>query len=321
MEASLANSPPLARMDPPAHAGVRGWFARRARTEGGVAALFVAPALLLMVLLNIYPILHSFYVSVHVYNLKRPHRNPYVGLENYWMFLESEDFYNALSNTGVFVVVSVVAVALLGLVFALALNELGAGVRRWVVPLMLIPWAVPYVANGLIWEWIYHSDYGVLNGLLVSLGVIEKYQTWLSNPARALYTLVNAFVWKEAPLATVLFLTALQAIPEDLYNAARLDQAGASRRFFHITLPGLKLAFLLVLVYTSIISIKTFDLVYILTEGGPGDATALVSWYTYVETFRNLQFGYGASISYVIAVATFILAIGYIKILYRPQEG
>ena len=159
------------------------------QTEGGIAAFFVGPALLLMVLLNIYPILHSFYVSVHVYNLKRPHKNPYVGFENYITFLESEDFYNAFTNTIVFVVVSVIAVALLGLVFALALNELGAGVRRWVVPLILVPWAVPYVANGLIWEWIYHSDYGVLNGFLVALGVIDKYQTWLSNPARALYTL------------------------------------------------------------------------------------------------------------------------------------
>ncbi len=316
----MANSVSAERAQP-AEVGVRAWLARRMQTEGGIATLFVGPALLLMVLLNIYPILHSFYVSVHVYNLKRPHRNPYVGLENYVTFLESEDFYTALSNTVVFVVVSVIAVALLGLVFALVLNELGAGVRKWAVPLILVPWAVPYVANGLIWEWIYHSDYGVLNGLLVELGIIEKYQTWLSNPTRALYTLVNAFVWKEAPLATVLFLTALQAIPDDLYSAAKLDQAGAARRFRHITLPALKLAFLLVLVYTSIISIKTFDLVYILTEGGPGDATTLVSWYTYVETFRNLQFGYGASISYVIAIATFILAIGYIKILYRPEEG
>ena len=207
------------------------------QTEGGIAAFFVGPALLLMVLLNIYPILHSFYVSVHVYNLKRPHKNPYVGFENYITFLESEDFYNAFTNTIAFVVVSVIAVALLGLVFALALNELGTGVRRWVVPLILVPWAVPYVANGLIWEWIYHSDYGVLNGFLVALGVIDKYQTWLSNPARALYTLVNAFVWKEVPIATVLFLTALQAIPEDLYSAAKIDQAGASRRFWHITCP------------------------------------------------------------------------------------
>jgi ABC-type sugar transport system permease subunit len=317
----LANILSVEGAEPAAQAGVKGWFARRTQTEGGIATFFVGPALLLMVLLNIYPILHSFYVSVHVYNLKRPHRNPFVGFENYVMFLESEDFYNAFTNTIVFVVVSVIAVALLGLIFALALNELGSGVRKWAVPLILVPWAVPYVANGLIWEWIYHSDYGVLNGLLVSLGIIEKYQTWLSNPNRALYTLVNAFVWKEVPLATVLILTALQAIPEDLYSAAKVDQAGASRRFWHITLPALKLAFLLVLVYSSIISIKTFDLIYILTEGGPGDATALVSWYTYVETFRNLQFGSGAAISYVIAIATFILAIGYIKILYRPQEG
>jgi len=300
--------------------GVRGWLARWLHTDKGVALLFVGPALLLMLLLNIYPILHSFYVSVHVYNLKRPHRNPYVGLENYRTFLESEEFYLALGNTVTFVVLSVAVVALLGLMFALALNELGRG-ARWSIPLILIPWAVPYVANGLIWEWIYHSDYGVLNGLLVALGVLDKYQTWLSNPSRALYALVNAYVWKEVPLATILFLTSLQAIPQDLYSAARLDQANAWNRFRHITLPGLKLAFLLVLVYQSIISIKTFDLVYILTEGGPGDATTLVSWYTYVETFRNLQFGYGASISYVIAIATFILAIGYIKILYRPEES
>ena len=308
-------------VDAAAPIGVRSWIARKLQTDGGIATLFVGPALLLMVLLNIYPILQSFYVSVHVYNLKRPHRNPFIGLENYITFIESEEFYLALVNTVTFVVVAVITVAISGLVFALALNQLGRRTARFAVPLILVPWAVPYVANGLMWEWIYNPDYGVLNGFLVGLGIIDKYQAWLSNPTRALYALVNAFAWKEVPIATILFLTALQAIPQDLYSAAKVDQANAWNRFRFITLPGLKLAFLLVLVYESIISIKTFDLVFVLTEGGPGDATSIVSWYTYVETFRNLRFGYGASISYLIALSTFILAIGYIKILYRPEEA
>lgn len=310
----------LERIEAPPSVGVRGWLARRLHAEGGIATFFVGPAIFTMLLLNIYPIFHSFYVSLHVYDLKRPQRNPYVGFENYATFLQSPEFYVALKNTVIFSALAVITVALLGLIFALALNELGR-VTRWTLPLILVPWAVPYVANGLLWEWIYNSDYGVLNGLLVALGFTEKYLTWLSHPSRALYALVNAYVWKEVPLATILFLTSLQAIPQDLYSAAKVDQANAWNRFWRITLPGTRLAFLLVLVYESIVSIKTFDLVYVLTEGGPGDATALVSWYTYVETFRNLQFGYGASISYLIAIATFILAIGYIKILYRPQEA
>lgn len=311
--------------------GGGGWtdlLARRARRvnlrarrlfarDGGVAVFFVGPALALMLLLNAYPMLYALYYSLHDYNLKRPKVMPFVGLENYARFFSSATFTVSLQRTLTFSLLSVLLVTLLGLLFALVLHT-GFRGHQWVLAILLIPWAIPNVAAGTTWRWIYNSNYGALNGLLYSLGLIDKYHVILGSPALALYLLVNAFVWKETPLATVLFLTSLKAIPDELYKAAMVDGAGPVRRFLFITLPWAKTALLLVLVYTTILAIRTFDLVFILTGGGPGDATSVIAWSTYTETFRNLEFGYGSAISYLIAVTTFLLATWYIKLLYRP---
>ena len=179
--------------------------------------------------------------------------------------------------------------------------------------LVLLPWATPSIVNGLMWKWIYNPGYGLLNGLLVQLGLIDRYKVWLGDPDKTIFMIANAAVWKQMPLAAILILVTMKAIPEDLYKAAKVDGANVFQRFWHVTLPALKPGLMLVLVYETMISIRHFDLFLIMTQGGPGDASYTLSWQIYVETFRNLKFGIGAALSYILALATFGLSYVFIR--------
>src|SRR5258708_5411611 len=214
------------------------------------------------------------------------------------------------------VLLAVAAVAVLALLVALLLNEEFPG-RRALGAILLVPWAIPYVANALMWKWIYDSNYGALNGLLYQLDFINSYMVWLGDADKTLPLIANAFVWKEVPLAAILLLVGLKTIPPDLHAAAKVDGATALLRFFHITLPQLTSAFALVVVYETMMAIRHFDLFFILTEGGPGDASHVVAWRIYVETFRSLSFGTGAAMAYVLALATLALAYAIIRVLAR----
>ncbi len=298
----------------------RGSVARVWRGEEVTSYLFLAPALAVMVALNVYPILYSLYVSLHRYSLKYPGDRGFIGLRNFADYFASEYFWSSLQHTVVFVVASVGLTTALGLGAAVVLNQAFRG-QALLFVVILVPWALPSVVNGLMWKWIYNSSYGSLNGLLWSLGLIDRYQVFLGDPGRAMGMLVNAFVWREVPLVTILFLTAMKGVPEDLYKAAQSDGADALRRFLHVTVPSIRTGFLLVLLYETMLTLRTFDLIYVLTEGGPGDATSVISWYTYSETFRNLNFGRGAALSYLIAISTFLVASWYIRILAPRREA
>jgi multiple sugar transport system permease protein len=278
------------------------------------AYLFVAPLAGVLMAVAVFPILYSFYISLFQLKLTRPGRTPFVGLDNYVLVLSAPQFWHAVERTVFFSVLSVVAIAVLALFAALLLDQDFPG-RRVLSALLLIPWAIPYVANALMWKWIYDSNYGALNGLLYQLDFINSYMVWLGDSDKTLALIANAFVWKEVPLATILLLVGLKTIPADLNAAAKVDGADALRRFFHITLPSLKSSFALVMVYETMMAIRHFDLFFVLTEGGPGNASNVVAWRIYVETFRNLSFGTGAAMAYVLALATLALAYAIIRAL------
>jgi ABC-type sugar transport system permease subunit len=278
------------------------------------AFLFIAPLAAVLMAVAAFPILYSFYISLFSLKLTRPNRVPFVGLDNYVAVLSDPQFWLAVERTVIFSVLSVAAIAVLALLIALLLNEEFPG-RRVLSAVLLVPWAIPYVANALMWKWIYDSNYGALNGLLYQLDFINTYMVWLGDADKTLALIANAFVWKEVPLATILLLVGLKTIPADLHAAAKVDGANAVRRFFHITLPSLKSSFVLVVVYETMMAIRHFDLFFILTEGGPGDASHVVAWRIYVETFRNLSFGTGAAMSYILALATLALAYAVIRML------
>jgi multiple sugar transport system permease protein len=280
------------------------------------ALLFVLPFAIVLFAVAVFPILYSFYISLYSLRLTRPNRVPFVGFGNYVTVLSDPQFWEAVQRTVVFSVMAVAATAIIGLLIALLLNEEFPG-RRVLSALLLIPWAIPSVANGLMWKWIYDSNYGALNGALLQLGFINSYMVWLGDANKTLALIANAFVWKEVPLAAILLLVGMKTIPADLYSAAKVDGADAVRRFFHVTLPALGPSFALVMIYETMMAIRHFDLFFLLTEGGPGDASHVVAWRIYVETFRNLSFGTGAAMSYILALATLALAYIVIRMLTR----
>ena len=287
-------------------------LSRRFNYEERSAYLFLMPVMAVLALVAVFPIFYSLYLSFFDLKLTRPHRVPFVWFDNYLTLFADELFWGSVLRTVSFTLISVTAITLLGLLIALLLNETFRG-RRFISAMLLVPWAIPYVANALMWKWIYDSGYGALNGALLQMGFIDKYMVWLGDADKTIPLIANAFIWKEVPLAAILLLVTLKSIPDDLYRAAKVDGATLMRRFIHITLPSLRPGFALVFIFETMIAIRHFDLFFILTEGGPADASHVLAWEIYVETFRNLSFGTGAALAYIMAIVTFFLAYSIIR--------
>jgi multiple sugar transport system permease protein len=298
----------------------RAWRLGRVGYERpGFAFLLNSPSLIAILLLVSYPIVYSAWLSLHKYNLKRPRVFDFVGFANYRDILGSPEFWSALWITLEFTALAVAIVIILGIAIALLLTERFPG-RALVRTLILIPWAIPPVVNGLMWQWIYDSKVGALNGLLFSLGIIDEYHGWLSEPIYALLALVSAHVWNMVPLAVILLLGALQRIPGEIYDAGRVDGGNALSLFRHVTLPWLAQPLLIVLIIQTMYAIRVFDIIYVLTAGGPGTATTTVTWQTYLVTFESLDFGHGNAYAFIVSLITLMIAIGYFRVLYRRGE-
>lgn len=294
----------------------RRWLARHsvAPSDQRSAMLLLTPMTLVLLAVAVFPVLYSFWTSLFDIHLTRMNSVSFVGLGNYIETFRDPMFWAAVERTAWFTVVSVLAIMLIATLMALLLNQEFRG-RRILSAALLIPWAIPYVVDGLMWKWIYDSGYGALNGLLLQLGVIGQYMVWLGDTHKTLALIGNAFVWKEVPLATILLLVTMKSIPSDLYAAARVDGANLWSRFVHVTLPAMRPGFMLVMIYEAMMAVRHFDLFFILTEGGPADASHVLSWHIYVETFRNLSFGTGAAVAYVLALATFAMSYAIIRLL------
>lgn len=307
--AAAADASPLpAAADLPVRQPRRSWLrAPTSAYDQRSAMLFLAPMVAVLMTVAVFPVLYSFWISLFDLKLTRPHRVPFVWFDNYVKVFQDPLFWESVLRTVNFTVMAVLAIMVIATLMALLLNQEFRG-RRVLSAILLIPWAIPYVANGLMWKWIYDSGYGALNGLLLQLGFIDKYLVMLGDTHKTMPLITNAFVWKEVPLATILLLVTLKSIRPDLYSAARVDGANWWQRFLHVTLPQLVPGFALVVIYETMMAIRHFDLFFVLTEGGPADASHVVAWEVYVETFRKLAFGTGAALAYIMAIATFVLA-------------
>ena len=279
------------------------------------ALFFLTPALAMLVLLLAYPVTYSIWLSLTDARLSAGQLDtPFVGLDNYRQLLADKSVHGALLNTLYFTVVEVVAVVIFGFLTALLLNH---PVARWsgFRVLLLLPWAISPVANAVLWKWIYHSNYGILNTLLLQLGLIERNKTWLGDPFRALNMVLIVDIWKSTPFIAILLLAALQNIPKTLYRAARIDGANSFEQFRYVTLPSLKTAVAIAVILQTIWSLRTFDLIYVLTKGGPADGTVVMNFLAYRVTFNFLKFGYGAALANVIFIASLVLAIIYVRLM------
>jgi ABC-type sugar transport system permease subunit len=282
----------------------------------GTAALLLLPSLVVVFGIVVYPLLRTLYTSFFAVDSPFPGRYPFVGLENYQRTFENPAFWAAIRRTAYFTLVSTWFELVLGVLLGLLLNVSFRG-RALLRSLVILPWALPTIVNGMMWRWIFNPEYGALNALLTQLHVISRYRSWLGTPFLALNMVIVADVWKNAPLAAFLVLAGLSTIPRELYEAARVDGAGAIRGFFSVTLPLLTPTILVILVVRTIEAFKVFDIIYVMTRGGPANGTQTIAFYAYLQAFSNQLFGYGGALAYVIALFILGFALVYMRLLRR----
>jgi ABC-type sugar transport system permease subunit len=291
------------------------------RQEARIAWWLVLPALLTIVLVALFPLLWTFWESVHLHDLRMPWLGrPFVGLDNYLEAFGDPRFWGALGHTAFFAVTSVGLELLIGLWFALALNRAFRG-RGLVRAAVLVPWAIPTVVSALLWRFMFEGQHGIVNAMLVQLGVAGEPLVWLIHPTLAWVPVILSDVWKTTPFVALLLLAGLQNIDASLYEAARIDGASGWRQFRHITLPLLKPAILVALIFRTLDAFRVFDLIYALTGGGPGTSTEPIALYTFNALLQNLQFGYGSALSVIVFLITFGLALLYIRFLGAELTG
>jgi len=291
---------------------------RSAKGEKIYPILTVLPAIILIAMFTLYPLIYAVRISFLQYLLTKPKAHPFIGLKNFEEVISSYYFRNALEVTAIYTIAAVTVVILFGLAVAHLMNT-KIRLANFVKIIILLPWAVPVVIAGLLWKWILNSDFGALNGILYSFGLINSYIPFLADPTLAKISIITAHVWKEGPLVAIFFLAGLQTIPRELYEAARIDGGGGWRLFTNITMPLLKPIFLVVLVYETLVAILTFDLIYVMTGGGPGNSTALISWFAYAEIFKGLNLGHGIALAIIIALITLVLILLYLRFLKAEE--
>lgn len=298
----------------------RGPRMSHARQERILAWLLLVPAFLVVFAFILAPIVRAFWMSLHLINLKRPALGePFVGLDNYINILQDSTFWASVGRTTYFMVGSIAVELVFGVAVALLLNQSFRG-RGALRALILIPWALPITIDAIMWKWIFNPNYGALNSLLYQLGIIGSYRTWLSEPFLALNMVMVADIWKTTPLVILLTLASLQTIPPALYEAARVDGAGAWRSFWRITLPLLRPVLTIILVIRTMDAFKVFDIIYIMTSGGPSDGTKVVAFYTYLEAFSFLRHGRGAALAWLMTLFIFVFAFIYVRLVNRETE-
>jgi ABC-type sugar transport system permease subunit len=282
--------------------------------------LLILPAGVLIAVVAIYPLIRSFVISLQKWDLtKNAQTHPFVGLDNYRYVLSDPTFWQSVKITAVFVLGSVSINIILSVLVGLLLNREFIG-RNLARMLALLPWAIPGVVNGIMWKWILNPSYGALNGILYNLGIIDKYVIWLGTPASALLMVILADVWKEMPFIMLLILAALQTIPDELYEAAKVDGANAFQSFWKITLPHIKPTIFVALTLRTIWALKSFDLIYTLTAGGPSGGTTVIGYYTYLKTFVSLNLGRGSAVAYLMTIVVVLLVLVYQRALYQERS-
>lgn len=282
-----------------------------------LALTILIPSMVLLLAFAYIPAMYSLRFSFMKYNIKMPLNIHFNGIENYIYIIKDPTFQKAVFRVIYFMIVSTFAVLGIGMLFAQVLSQ-DFKMRGFLRAAIIIPWAIPPVVNGHLWKWIFNGEYGAFNGLLYQLGIIKEYQFWLTNPTVALNIAIFIFVWRYVPFITILFLGVLQSIPLQLYEAAKVDGAGAVRRFFSITLGSMRRISVIAVVLTLIASFSVFDGIYALMEFDEATKTPMI--YNYQMTFEMGRFGRGSAMAYLVGLFLFSLAFLYIRMSLKDDE-
>lgn len=273
------------------------------------AYLFTGPLILFATVFILLPVVGTLITSFYQDVTFLP--KEFIGPGNYKSILGDPQFWQAARFTLGFVTVTVALEMLLGMGFALVLNE-GLRVRGLLRVAVLIPWAIPIAVSARIWELIYNYDYGLFNHIALQFGIVSTPVNWLGTSEGAFLALVLSDVWKTTPFVAIILLAGLSAIPQDVYKQAAVDGASALQRFFKITLPLLKPVLIVALIFRTIDAVRVFDVVYVLTRGGPGGSTTPLSLYAF-KYFLTGDFGYGSAVSIIVFIVAACFSILYIR--------
>ncbi|HJQ57553.1 MAG TPA: sugar ABC transporter permease [Vineibacter sp.] len=292
----------------------------REMSAGRFAFFMNLPTLLCLALVLAYPLLYAGYLSVHRVGLAQLRRGEFAfnGWDNYGRVFEDPLFWTALQNTVIFTAITVGAEIVLAVLIALLINQTSVWTSRITRVLILLPYAIPPIANGLIWAFVYSFQFGFLNRILFTLGVISEPVNWAGNPDTALYAVTVPYIWRTLPFAIILVHAALQGIPRELYEQAAVDGAKAWHRFWHITLPLLRPIIAVILILRTAFAFAVFEEILAITQGGPGDATWVAAWYSYKITFAPPNnFGMGSASAFILALMIGLTAVVYLRAIYR----
>ncbi|MET3649150.1 carbohydrate ABC transporter permease [Phyllobacterium ifriqiyense] len=279
------------------------------------AWLLMLPLLVVMIAVIGWPLIDTIRLSFTDAKLVGT-QGSFVGLDNYVKVLSGSNFQRSLLTTFWFAVLSVFAEMVIGVLAALLLNQRFYG-RSVLRALMILPWALPTVVNATLWRLIYNPEYGALNALLVQIGMLDSYRSWLGEPGTALASLILADCWKNFPLVALIALAALQAVPRDITAASMVDGAGVWSRFRFVTLPYLAGPLMVALVLRTIEAFKVFDIIWVMTRGGPANSTRTLSILVYQEAFSFQRAGSGASLALIVTLLVTVLAVAYAALIRK----
>jgi multiple sugar transport system permease protein len=280
---------------------------------------FLSPALIATLLVVLVPIVEAASYSMMHYILWKPKAKAFVLFQNYSDMLGDPIFWIALKNTIIWIAGVVALQLLLGFFTAMLLNQ-DFPLRGIVRSLILIPWVTPSVITALMWRWMYDGNSGVINDLLVRLGILKQFFPFLADSNTALGSIMVALMWQGFPFFAIMILAGLQAIPEELYEAAIVDGANAVQSFFRITLPMLVPVLLTSILLRIIWVANSLDIIYIMTEGGPGYSTYTLPLYSYLKAYKNMDFGYASALAIVISLLLAVVVAVYVMRAVKSED-
>jgi len=290
---------------------------KRDLSEQALGWLLLSPVIILLLVIVVYPIATLVYNSFFTIKVMEPYLGqPFVGFENFEKAFDDERFWGALSNTVLYIVITVPGSLVIGLGLALLANLPFR--HQWPVRLaLLLPWALPLVFAGLIFRWFFDFRLGFVNDLLVHFGLTAV--PWLTSPVMAKMAICIAIIWKSSSFMALILLAGLQSIPKSLYEAAEVDGANKWTQFVEITLPMLAPSIFVALIFRTITAIQTFDIPYAMTGGGPGESTETLAMYIHKTTLDFLDFGYGSALAVLLFLVSMIATSGYLKYTRRSS--
>lgn len=292
---------------------------RRAIPDKVFGLLLTLPVFAVLGMVMVFPLARVVQLSFNDYKVFEGGRLVYIGLENFEVAFRDPRFYNTVLNTLLFTVITVSFQMFFGMLIALLLDREFRG-RTLMRMAILLPWALPNVINALLFRWMFDGQFGLFNDILMRLHIVEAPVNWLVTRLGASFAIYFTQIWKVSSLVGLILLAGLQSIPRSIYESARVDGAGGWKQFFRLTLPLLRPAIIVALIFRSLVALQVFDVIYAMTKGGPGDSTESLVYNIWMHIFSYNEFGYGSALSVLLSILILTFGFLYIRGFYRNES-